>query len=745
MFNATGQKSDDLIASLGILTNVGLTGSDAGTALKNAMVRLTNPTDKAAKLMAALGINVYDANGKMLPFREIIGVVNKGLSGMTDEQRNAALGTIFLSDGMKAMIPLLAAGTTGFDDMKNKVNQAGSAQNLAGAQTKGFTGATAALGNAMDTLKLIIGTQVLPLLTPLINQVADAVSTFGEWVQVFTKLIPAIENSDDPLRTFFNALRVVSPELNDTITSVQDFVDTVIAAATPIVNAALRIYNAFSAGGLSGAFDQIIAEIDAVIPQLLAELQVLVDQAYAWIQSQIPVWEAQLLTWGQAFLDWIAPIAAPYIAQLNTLISDTIAWIEAQPAILEAAFVSWATAFVAWIPGATVQFLDDWPGMLQSFLNWIASAAGPILAQLGTWAVSFVAWIAPAIPDILIALLGISLAIVTFIAETAAVILSNVAQWGLAMVSWIEENVIPGLPGPLASVLEIITGALRLVFDIVKTVFDLIASTIQSVLELINGDTEKAWNTFSQGAAHFTLGYIKIFVDAWNIIQSIFNLALDALIKAASDTWDGLQNTFNHGMDLIISGLNMQVSAFLNAGKALVDGIKSGFESAWNSFMAGVQRKLQELKDMLPFSEPKDHSSPLYGLAKSGAAIIGQIQSGIDSSSLTLPASIIGYDPTTGGIGTDQKKDQGAGTSIFDRPDEFPQPGAPASVGGVSQALIDLMRHIMVNPITPAQTANQAGGNTSYSNNTTLNMPIYTNQSPSVIQSSMAIAGAALT
>jgi minor tail protein len=36
MFYATGQKTDDLIASLGLLTNVGLTGSDAGTALKNA-------------------------------------------------------------------------------------------------------------------------------------------------------------------------------------------------------------------------------------------------------------------------------------------------------------------------------------------------------------------------------------------------------------------------------------------------------------------------------------------------------------------------------------------------------------------------------------------------------------------------------------------------------------------------------------------------------------------------------------
>jgi predicted transcriptional regulator len=50
---ATQLPVEDLVTSLAALTNVGLTGSDAGTALKNALMRLMSPTKKAAELIRA--------------------------------------------------------------------------------------------------------------------------------------------------------------------------------------------------------------------------------------------------------------------------------------------------------------------------------------------------------------------------------------------------------------------------------------------------------------------------------------------------------------------------------------------------------------------------------------------------------------------------------------------------------------------------------------------------------------------
>ena len=201
-FAAAGQGIDDLTASIAILTNVGLSGSDAGTALKNAMMRLMDPTAEASALMHDLGVNVYDADGKMRPMRDIIGILNTAMAGMTDQERNAALSTIFLSDGMKAMIPLLDEGVEGFDEMKDKVNAQGAAADMAKAQMTGLHGAVGGLTSQVETLMLEGLEPLLPLMAAgvmaaaefaagLQGQVGPAVSAVIGFIESAVTLVQA--------------------------------------------------------------------------------------------------------------------------------------------------------------------------------------------------------------------------------------------------------------------------------------------------------------------------------------------------------------------------------------------------------------------------------------------------------------------------------------------------------------------------------------------------------------------------
>jgi TP901 family phage tail tape measure protein len=178
-FSAAGQQLDDLNASLAILSNVGLSGSDAGTALKNAMMRLMNPTAEAAGLMEELGINVYDTQGQMLPWADVIQVFDTALAGLTDEQRNAALGTIMLGDGMKAFIPLLDQGKEGFLEMKAAVNQEGSAAATAGARMKGMRGAVEYLMGSIDSFLIGTALPFLDTFSGVVRIVADGITAFG--------------------------------------------------------------------------------------------------------------------------------------------------------------------------------------------------------------------------------------------------------------------------------------------------------------------------------------------------------------------------------------------------------------------------------------------------------------------------------------------------------------------------------------------------------------------------------------
>lgn len=245
IFQASNQDADDLVTAISMLTNVGLTGSDAGTALKNALVKLNAPTEQGAKLMDSLGINVFDAQGKMKPMRDIIGILNEKLGGMTDEQRNAALNTIFLSDGMKAIIPLLDAGQQGFDAMNVKINEQGAAAKMAGAQTDGFKGAQAALQSQMETLQLIIGEKLLPILTDLFkNVLSPAITTVMGIVDAFFK-------AGESGASFQESLEAAIPG----VSGVFDTISAVAAELTPVFQ---TIYTA-----VSGYVSAIVSYISA--------------------------------------------------------------------------------------------------------------------------------------------------------------------------------------------------------------------------------------------------------------------------------------------------------------------------------------------------------------------------------------------------------------------------------------------------------------------------------------------------
>lgn len=179
-FSANNQSVDDLVTSVAALTNVGLTGADSGTALKNALMRLAAPTAEASSLMSRLGFDAFDAQGKMKPMEQIIADLSAATAGMTDEERNAALNTIFLSDGMKAMIPLLGLGADGFDELRDKVQHQGAAAELAEAQTKGFKGAMEGFKSALETVAVEGLTPILPLLTGAVRAFSQLVGIIAD-------------------------------------------------------------------------------------------------------------------------------------------------------------------------------------------------------------------------------------------------------------------------------------------------------------------------------------------------------------------------------------------------------------------------------------------------------------------------------------------------------------------------------------------------------------------------------------
>lgn len=135
-----GVSFEDTSATLALFAKNGLLGSDAGTSLKTMLSRLVPSTDQAADefrrlgLMTADGKNkFFDAKGNMKSMADVAGILQDALKGMTAEQRQATLSTLFGSDAIRGAIILSEKGANGFNDMTEAMTRftaAGSAATM---------------------------------------------------------------------------------------------------------------------------------------------------------------------------------------------------------------------------------------------------------------------------------------------------------------------------------------------------------------------------------------------------------------------------------------------------------------------------------------------------------------------------------------------------------------------------------------------------------------------------------------
>ncbi|HCL4736989.1 TPA: phage tail tape measure protein, partial [Salmonella enterica] len=79
-----GVSVEQTTAMIGVMANVGLRGSIAGTGLQTTFSRLAAPTGKAASALKELGVNVADATGKMRPAEVVLADIYKSVSKYGD-------------------------------------------------------------------------------------------------------------------------------------------------------------------------------------------------------------------------------------------------------------------------------------------------------------------------------------------------------------------------------------------------------------------------------------------------------------------------------------------------------------------------------------------------------------------------------------------------------------------------------------------------------------------------------------
>lgn len=165
--------------ALAVLSTRGIAGAEAGTALKSMLNAMIRDTDKVQEAWADLNVELYDAQGNMRAFPDILGDLEGALAGMTQEQRDYYVLTLAGSYGQKAMNTLLAEGRAGWDAMADATRDANSAAEIAAVRTDTLAGAQESLDGALETLKIRIGEELNPLWRENIERMTALVEEHG--------------------------------------------------------------------------------------------------------------------------------------------------------------------------------------------------------------------------------------------------------------------------------------------------------------------------------------------------------------------------------------------------------------------------------------------------------------------------------------------------------------------------------------------------------------------------------------
>ncbi len=176
----------DFNASIAATSDVFNSGSDAGTSFKTFLLRLVPASKGAAEEMKRLGLEFFDATGKMKSMPAIAQELKEGLAGLSDEARNNALNTIFGTDALRTAVALGNEGAAGIDAMVEAINKKGIADEQAAARMKGFNGELEKLSGAFDELKLAIAD------SGLLEAITSFVTSLAEWMTELAKTSPEI-------------------------------------------------------------------------------------------------------------------------------------------------------------------------------------------------------------------------------------------------------------------------------------------------------------------------------------------------------------------------------------------------------------------------------------------------------------------------------------------------------------------------------------------------------------------------
>lgn len=626
--NAMGLSIEETAAAIGIMSDAGVKGSQAGTTLRGALSRIAKPTKAMRETMDELGVSFYDSEGNMISLQDQISLLSGSFDGLTQEQKNQALVTLYGQESLSGMMALIDKGPDSLGALTESLEQSdGAADEMARTMQDNMNSSIEQMLGAFESAAIVIQ----DILAPAISAVADYIGGLAE------KFVSAPKWMQTAIITFGLLAAAIGPVLL--------VVGTFLVKLNDLKAGIAILQSGFPKLGklISGLMGPIKALFGLIMAHPFIALVVAAVAAfiYFWNTSEefrnffIGMWEGIKEAVGIA-LEWIEDSwsnmvegAKNAVESVKQAWSDTKQWFaDLWQGIKDSAAAMWEgtkqvfndavdSVVSAW-NSVTDWFADLWNGIKSTISSIVDSIKDAIMSRFGVL-----------IYGIRNAFIHMKLFLSTLwenlgkIAGQMFEILKNII---LAPVLFVTSMISGGWEEAKNNMIAVWNNILEAganIWSSIQAIFDsFLLNTKMAFLNVwigIKAALAYVWTTISETAVNVFNGIVAYFVETWQNIKQTAIDSWESTKAAVAETWQNMkqgaidlwnsvkqyfadlwQSTKENAINTWKSIKQGVADAWENTKNAVVNTAKNivkGAAQAWEDLKTGVSNAIDKVKE----------------------------------------------------------------------------------------------------------------------------------------------------
>lgn len=544
-----GYSMEDVAVAIGLMANSGIKSSQAGTALRSIMTRLSTDAGASSKQLGALGIlterlgvQFYNTDGTTRDFMDVMSDLRVKWKDLSKEEQANYGKKIAGQEALSGLLAIMNAAPADFDKLTNAVkNNSGTAQKMADTMNSSITGQLTLLKSQLEGIAI----QITQILMPVLKKIMDSISGILTWISNLSPATKTIVLIITGIVAAIGPLLIIIGKLAFSIGSILTYGPKIASMFGTIKTVVSGLFSTIAANPVILVIVAIVAAVILLWNKCEWFRNLVTGMFEAIKNALINVWNNIKAVWDFVF---------PYFVTIWNNIKASV-----QPlidAIVGAFLSAWELIKTVW-------------GFVQPFFMaiWenIKAVFSVVSIVLGTY--FQVAW------QVIQTIWSVAVQYFKMIWENIKAVFSVVVTVlsGYFQVAW---NVIK-------AIWSNVTGYFAAIFNTIKGIFS-------AVTAVFHGDFKGAWEAI-KGVVGTWVAYFK---NVWKNIKNVFSSVATFFRTSFSAAWNAIKTIFSNVGGFFQKIWNTIKKMFTNIGTTIGNGIGNAFKTVVNAIITFAQNTI---------------------------------------------------------------------------------------------------------------------------------------------------------